>query len=400
MSGEKKSGKKWLYWFSLVSSLIIIYKILDSFSSIENWLSNLFSVLMPFIVGIIIAYILYVPSRKIEKLLSKAKILNKRARGLSVFITYLIFFAVIVIAIRFLIPPLVESFQDLVNNFQAYYIGIRDKIMELPEDSILKSEFVTNTLNNFTNFKIEDYINLEKMTQYAQGVISFASGIFDIFVAVVVSIYLLLERGHIVGFFRRFVEAISTNDIYKNVGMYFRKSNEIFCNFLMGQLSDAIVVGVLASIAMSIMRVKYAIMLGIFIGIFNMIPYFGAIIAVVISIFITILTGGVPQAVQMGVVIIILQQIDSNIINPKIIGDSVKIRPLLVIFSVTVGGAYFGVLGMFLAVPVAAIIKILMDDFIELKTKKKTQALHKDAPSQDVKINEAPSQIDKKQQKS
>ena len=395
MSGEKKSGRKWLYWFSLVASLIIIYKILDSFSSIENWLSNLFSVLTPFIVGIIIAYILYVPSKKIEKFLGKVKIIKKRARGISVFITYLIFFAVIVIAIRFLIPPLVESFQDLVNNFQEYYVGIRYKITELPEDSVLKSEFVTNTLNNFTNFKIEDYINLERMTQYAQGVISFASGIFDIFVAIVVSIYLLLERGHIVGFFKRFIEAISTNDVYKSVGMYFRKSNEIFCNFLMGQLSDAIVVGVLASIAMSIMGVKYAIMLGIFIGIFNMIPYFGAIIAVVISIFITILTGGVSQAVQMAIVIIILQQIDSNIINPKIIGDSVKIRPLLVIFSVTVGGAYFGVLGMFLAVPVAAIIKILMDDFIELKTKKRTRALQKEAPSADITINEAPSQIDK-----
>lgn len=102
-----------------------------------------------------------------------------------------------------------------------------------------------------------------------------------------------------------------------------------------------------------------------------MIPYFGAIIAVAISIFITLLTGGLTQAIEMAAVVIILQQVDANIINPKIVGDSVKISPLLVIFAVTVGGAYFGVMGMFIAVPVAAIIKLLINDLIEYNYAKK-----------------------------
>ena len=107
------------------------------------------------------------------------------------------------------------------------------------------------------------------------------------------------------------------------------------------------------------------------IGLFNVIPYFGAIIAVVISIVITLITGGLSQTLIMAVVVILLQQIDSNIINPKIIGNSLEISPLLVIFAVTVGGAYFGVLGMFLAVPVAAVLKIVVNDWIEFKNKKK-----------------------------
>ena len=127
----------------------------------------------------------------------------------------------------------------------------------------------------------------------------------------------------------------------------------------------------MTSVAMSIMHVKYAVMLGIFIGVLNMIPYFGAIIAVAISIFITLLTGGLTQAIEMAAVVIILQQVDANIINPKIVGDSVKISPLLVIFAVTVGGAYFGVMGMFIAVPVAAIIKLLINDLIEYNYAKK-----------------------------
>lgn len=371
MKKDKKILTKWMYWFSLVFSLIVVYKILDSFSALGSWVSNLFSILTPFIIGIIIAYILYIPSRKLEGFYSKAKFIRKKARVLSVLTVYILVIIFCVIACRFLIPAIINSFQDLVNNFQNYYVSIRERIMELPEDSILKSERVITAINELNNFKIEEYVNLDRITQYAQGVLSFASGIFDIFVSIVVSVYLLLERKDIVGFFKKMLESIFSNDVYKNIGRYFHRTNEIFCKFLASQFLDAIVVGVLASIAMSIMGVKYAIMLGLFIGLFNMIPYFGAIIAVVISIFITILTGGLSKAIEMAVVVIILQQVDANIINPKIVGESLKMSPLLVIFSVTIGGAYFKILGMFLAVPIAAVLKLLLCDFIEYKYQKR-----------------------------
>ncbi len=368
---ENKDVKKWFYWFSLIVALIIVYKLLDSLSAIGSWISNFLSVVSPFIIGVIIAYILYLPSRKLERLLSKVKCLKKRARGLSILIVYAIVTIIFIVAIRFLIPPLVTSFQDLVNNLQAYYVGIKNNISQLPEDSILKSEFATNILNALTNFKIEEYINLNMITEYAQELINFATGIFDIFVSIIVSIYLLLERRQIVKFFKKLIESSCSKQVFNNVGKYFKKTNEIFCNFLIGQILDAIVVGILASVAMSIMGVKYAVMLGIFIGVFNMIPYFGAIIAVIVSIFVTILTGGLPQAVEMGIVVVILQQVDANIINPKIVGDQVKISPLLVILSVTIGGAYFGIMGMFLAVPFAALTKVLLDDLIEYNYYKK-----------------------------
>ena len=154
------------------------------------------------------------------------------------------------------------------------------------------------------------------------------------------------------------------------ISKYFNKSNEVFFSFIGGQVLDAFVVGVLTSIAMSILGVKYSILLGFMIGLFNLIPYFGAIVAVGTAIIITIFTGGIGQAALMAVVVIILQQIDANIINPKIIGDSLSISPLLVIFAVTVGGAYFGVLGMFLAVPVFTVIKLLIEEYIEYKEMK------------------------------
>ena len=118
------------------------------------------------------------------------------------------------------------------------------------------------------------------------------------------------------------------------------------------------------------MGVKYSVLLGFLIGILNIIPYFGAIIGVGLSILITIFTGGFAKAIWLAIVVIIIQQIDANIINPRILGNSLKVSPILVIFSVTVGGAYFGVLGMFLAVPVVAIIKIILLDYIEYKNSK------------------------------
>lgn len=125
------------------------------------------------------------------------------------------------------------------------------------------------------------------------------------------------------------------------------------------------------SVALTIMKVKYAVLLGFLIGVFNLIPYFGAIIAVIVACVITIFTGGFVQAIWVAVVLIILQQIDANIINPKILRDALEISKILIIFAVTVGGAYFGVLGMFLGVPAIAVIKMMLDDYIERNEKEK-----------------------------
>ena len=182
---------------------------------------------------------------------------------------------------------------------------------------------------------------------------------------------MLLGRKDILNFFKKAAKAILKKETYEQLGKYFNKSNEIFFKFLSGQVFDAIIVGIITAVAMSILGVKYAVLLGFMIGLFNLIPYFGAIVAVIIAALITILTGGIGQAITMVIVVIILQQIDANIINPRIIGNSVKISPLLVIFAVTVGGAYFGVWGMFLAVPIFAILKLIVIEYIEYRSQKK-----------------------------
>ena len=180
-------------------------------------------------------------------------------------------------------------------------------------------------------------------------------------------------HGHKEKFIKMLNGCIFSSKRCETINKYFEKGNEIFFKYISGQVLDAIVVAIIMSIALSIMKVKYALLLGFLIGLFNLIPYFGAIIAVIVACLITIFTGGFMQAVWVAIVLIVLQQIDANVINPKILKDALEISKILIIFSITVGGAYFGVLGMFLGVPVIAVIKMILDDYMERSEKVKIE---------------------------
>jgi len=375
MKEVKKNMSKWMYWFLLGVAIIIVYKILDNFSAIGQTIGNFFNVITPFLSGLLLAYLLSIPASRIEKTFKRSKVFKKRARGISVILTYILAILAIILVINVILPVITNSIVELVSNFQGYWNSAISRLNALPEDSFLKSEVVTSAVKSIEEaiqgIDLTKFINPEKISTYVKSVLGVATGIFDVFVTIVVSVYILLQRGSIGKFFEKLMIAMFDEKTCNKMEEYMNSTNKIFFKFISSQLLDAIIVGILVTIAMSIIGVKYAVLLGFMIGLFNIIPYFGAIIAVVISIIITIITGGLSQALIMAVVVIVLQQIDSNIINPKIIGNSLEISPLLVIFAVTVGGAYFGVLGMFLAVPVVAVLKILINDYLDFKIKKK-----------------------------
>ena len=376
MNDNKKKITKWLYWFLFAVAIILVYKTLDNFSEIGNWIKNLFDVLMPFLIGLLIAYLLYIPCRKVENIYKKSKkiiFIRKRARGLSILTVYVIIIVLLVIAINYLLPIIANSVIDLVTNIQGYYNSFITSIDNMPEDSILRNQIVLDVIESIKNIDIKQYINMDRLAEYARGVINIAGRILDFFVAIIVSVYLLLQRKEIMEFIKKLGRAMLKENTYHNIGKYFDRTNNIFFKFLAGQLLDGVIIAIITSIAMSILGVRYAILLGVMIGVFNLIPYFGAIIAVIIAALITILTGGIWQALLMVIIVTVLQQIDANIINPKILGNTLKISPLLVIFAVSLGGAYFGFWGMFLSVPIIAVLKLLITDYIEYKSRLKEE---------------------------
>lgn len=373
MEEIRQGWKKRISWLLIALIVVIVYKMLDNFSNIQEWFGSFFRIMKPFLVGLLISYILFMPCKKIESILlkSKFKFINKKARGLSVIATYIIFVLIIIVIINCIFPILKESVVELVGNIPGYYETLVNKYRELPEDSVLKSDIIKDKMAELSNIDMKQLlsINNEKIIEYVKNIIDVFSGIFDVFVSIIVSVYILLQRTTIMKFLRKFARALFKKNTYEAVNKYFTKANEVFFTFISSQLLDAVIVGILTTVAMLIIKVKYAPLIGFTIGLFNMIPYIGAIVAVAIGILITFITGGLGKALAMAIVVIILQQIDANIINPKIIGVSLEVSPLLVIFSVTVGGAYFGILGMFLGVPIAVVIKTVLTDWIDNKNK-------------------------------
>lgn len=374
---KEKDWKSWLGWFVFCVALIIIYKTLDNFSSIFSWIDNFNKIIMPFIIAIIIAYIFYIPCKRLEDVYKKSKVkfISKKRRGLATLTIYIIAGFAIFVIFRFVFPTLTKSITELASNLPGYYNRAIEYFSSLPDDSPLKQLNIADIILRLKEInlteKIMEFLNFDNIWQYIKGVMDFTGIIFDAFVTFVVSIYLILERGDIKSFLKNLSKAIFSKEMNVKLADYYRKTNTIFFSFISSQVLDAIIIGIISTIAMSILHVKYAVLLGFLIGLFNIIPYFGAIAAIAISIIITIFTGGIFKAIWMAVTVIILQQIDANIINPRILGNSLQLSPILVIFSVTIFGSYFGVLGMFLAVPIAAMFKILLLDFIDERKEEK-----------------------------
>ena len=373
MKREKVMGtKKWFYWVSIGIVLIIVYKFLDNFTGIGKWIGNLFTILVPFLVGILISYVLYIPSTKIEKFLKKNTKL-KHTRGLSIAIVYFLAILLIAIIMKFIMPIIIESIIDLVNNIQNYYNTIASDEVNTEVSPWIHTNILKPIVEYVQKINFQEMFTPDKIKTYLDSAFGAVKSIVNIFISFICSIYILAQRESITKFIKDLAKSIMNRNGYKRFLRYFSNGNEIFFKFISSQVIDAFVVAAITSIAMSIMGVKYSLLLGVFIGISNLIPYFGAIVGVAISVIITLLTGGWKQALIMAIVVTILQQIDANVINPRITSSKLKISPLLVIFAVTIGGGYFGVLGMFIAVPIATLIKLIIEDFIQEKLKEKEQ---------------------------
>ena len=362
---KKQIGtKKWFYYLSLGIILIIVYKFFDNFTGIGRWLSKLMRILSPFLIGIVITFVLYLPQQGVEKFI-KEKCKMKKPRVLSITIVYVIVAMILFLLFRFILPILFESVTDLIEHLPDYYNSITNNQFEAGWAPQIQEKVIKPIIEYIQTIDFQSLFTSEKIQTYLQSVVGAAKGLASTFIAIVSSIYILARRESIVGFFDKFAKASLSEKGYYRFNKYFTNGADIFLKYISSQMIDACVVAIIMSIALSILKVKYAVLLGIIIGVFNLVPYFGAIVAVIAVALITILTGGWKQALITLIVTVILQQIDANIINPKITSSKLATTPLLVVFSVTVGGAYFGVAGMLIAVPVAVLIKLICTDYIE-----------------------------------
>ena len=375
--GRLEKYSKWV--MSLIFAIIVIavYKTFDNFNKILDVLKMIWSALTPFVIGFVIAYIFNMPIKRIDKGLknSKRKFISKNAKPISIISVYFVALFLLLIIIRLIVPALYKNVVDLYYNVPRYFdeaISALVKWQDKHNITLFEVDKLTAT-NAFNN--ILNSIDITQFSKYAQGVVKITSGVTNFMIGVIASVYMLVEKERIVAAGQRLCRVIFKEETAEKFIEDATKINDIFSKYIFCQLLDAAMMTVLATIILSLLKVKYAIILGALIGIFNLIPYFGAIIAGASSVLITLITGGLLKAVWTGLALALLQQVDGNFIGPKIMGEVLDISPLWIIFAVTLGGGLFGVGGMVISVPIFMVIKMILSEVIVQAEAKKASRL-------------------------
>ncbi len=364
-------GNIW-YVIAVVAICTFIVFMIAHWDRTILYFEKLFGVLMPFIIGFFFSYLINPLVRFFNRQLNRieeGKLLRVK-KGISVTISYLIVVGLLTIIILYISPQIQESGKELAKSLQSGYNYLSNNKEDLNRKipfinlgdglDYIKTNLIDNLVNNGST--IVPYIY-----EFSSSVVSV---VYNIIIGIVISIYIILDSDHLVGGIKKIVYAVTPvgkeNDAWKTI----LKCNHIFNGFLFGKAIDSLIIGILCLITMSILRLPYALLLSMIVGITNMIPYFGPFIGAIPGVLIYLFIN--PKlSLVFAILILVLQQFDGLYLGPKILGDLTGIKPLWVIFGVTFGGAYFGVMGMFLGVPAVAVLMYLINLFIEKKIKNK-----------------------------
>lgn len=353
--------KKQVIAFS-VSGVIIVsfYLICNNLRIVGNAISSIFSSMMPFIIGILFALIL-VPIRRIieNKWLCRAKLSRKAKRRVSVALSMLFLLAIIVGFFSFLIPQLVASISSFAKNLDAYTDSVSHFISSMGSDNEVAS-VLNNALDSAYNV-ISGWLvgNKGGFVQIVSYSVTFVKNIINFFIGLIVTMYLLLQEEIFKKQVKKFLYATLKEKHADACLDVCRLTAEMFNKFIFGKALDSLIIGIACYIVVNILDMPYAPLISFTIGITNMIPVFGPFIGAIPCLILLVIIN--PwKALEFLIFIFILQQIDGNLLGPYILGDSLGLPTLWVMFAIIVGGALFGIAGMFLGVPVFSVIYTLV----------------------------------------
>lgn len=356
---------------------IIIYFAMLRLDDISRGVGFVLDILKPVIYGLSIAYLLnpivkFVDNRLVPALKSRFPTLKSAStisRGIGIFISIIFLFAVIVALFNMLIPELFNSIRDMVISLPGQLNHALDKITEMMSgDSTLGQVFTavlregSDYLQNWLRTDLMKQINI-MMSNLTSGVINIFSGLFDLLIGLIISIYVLFSKEKFGKQSKKIVYAVFKPSHANMILHLTLKSNEIFGGFIIGKLIDSAIIGVLCFIGLSLLNMPYALLVSVIVGVTNVIPFFGPYIGAIPSA-VLIMLADPRKGLYFILFILVLQQIDGNIIGPKILGDSTGLSAFWVVFSILLGGGLFGFVGMILGVPTFAVIYYVINMLI------------------------------------
>ena len=341
--------------------LIIAYKIINNFEDIWSAFGTVLSTMGPFFAGILIAFFLYRPVCKVNKWVKSCKFrpVKRYSMGISTLLVYSAILCALAVTVKYIVPIIYANIEDFVTNIPKYY-SVLSKFLE-------EHELFSNlNLMKFINDNLISKLNLTTLNQYIGLVSRVANYFLSAFMSVIFSIYIILEKEAIVSFFYRIFLTETPSKPVMMAVKYVQKTVGVFYSYFSGLFLDALIMGTSTFLMLFCFQVPYAPLMGVITAIGNMIPFFGPIVSTVIIFIVSVLTIGPLRSIWVVLALFIMAQLDSNVLQPKIISNSVGVSPLLVLLSVTVFGGLFGAIGMFLGVPVIAAIKlVLIEDWLD-----------------------------------
>lgn len=368
-----------IYGLMFVLGTILLVRIVGSFNNTVKLLGQALQVIAPFLVGAFIAFILYPLVRFFYRNLFKNTLhmkSDKLSKWLSILVTYVIAIGVIAILMVFILPQLYTSITDIVDKLPVWYNNLTTMVDNFENrhadigfiDYNLINEHLTSLYPKIISYLTDTLANL--LPYVVNTSMAIVKGVVNLIISIMVSVYMISDHKNIFYQFKKLLYAVFPKQAADTARTICRESTNIFLKFMYGKAIDSVIIGIICFVCMNIFKFPYTVLISVIVGITNMIPYFGPYIGGVLGGIIIVIVNPV-QVIFFAVMILVIQQFDGLFLGPKILGDSTGLKPLWVIFAIVVGGAMFGVLGMFLGVPTMAVICYILNIVVEHFLKKR-----------------------------
>lgn len=363
--------------FAVIAAGVLFYFSIDYMGDLVKAIRSLMGILSPFIWGLVISYLL-VPSmmmyeRKlfrplvayIKKRRPKVKLSKKLPRVLALILAEIVMLLLITALIYLIVPQVYDSISAIITNSPAYFESaskaIDNLLHDFPEIEMYATKVfgnITETLTKWaTNTLLPSMENI--VTNITTGVFSVVKAVYNIAIGMIVSIYILYNKEPFIAHYRKTLYCLFKPEKARKISSALRFADRTFMGFIVGKLLDSAIIGMICYVGCVVMRMPYDLLISVIIGVTNIIPFFGPFIGAIPSAFI-IFIAEPKMTLWFILMIFVIQQLDGNVIGPKILGDSTGLSALGVLVSITIAGGFFGFAGMILGVPAAAVICALV----------------------------------------
>lgn len=362
----------------------IIIRIDSIFSTLISFLKLFVKLLSPLFLGIAIAYVIdplvVLFERGLRKIIKFKS--EKSYRSLAVLLCFIVITAGIFILIATFVYSItkqisnvkVDDFVGLVtsqiNSFSDSIKSVQDKLLKLNIESKILEQYASKLSSMLASF-LKSFAS-----NFALNTLNISSYATNFLIGLIISIYLLLDKNDFIRYVKKIIKAIFSEGMQIKIKEYWRDFHNIFSGYIRGTILDAVFMSIILSVTLSVIGIKFGVLIGIMAGLCNLIPYFGPIVAFAGTIFFGLINGQYSQVLMAVIALVIIQQIDGNVIGPKLIGNNVALKPVIILISVLIGAEVGGILGMVLAVPAAGLMKLFIKRYVNNKLLKKDELIN------------------------